>query len=93
MTTAYKSDNRERAEEESRKREARSLSQVDLSPVAIYLLDRDGNFISANPAGEELLGSSSREIAGTNIATTYLPEELLPGARRTSGDRVVPLRA
>jgi formate hydrogenlyase transcriptional activator len=71
MTTAYESDNRQQAEEESR-----SLSQVDLTPVAIYLLDRDGNFISANPAGEELLQSSSQEIAGTSIATTYLPEEL-----------------
>jgi len=71
MTTAYESDNRQQAEEESR-----SLSQVDLTPVAIYLLDRDGNFISANPAGEELLRSSSQEIAGTNIATTYLPEDL-----------------
>jgi formate hydrogenlyase transcriptional activator len=76
MTTAYESDNREQAEEEPRKRAASSLSQLDLTPVAIYLLDRDGNFICANPAGEELLQSSSREIAGTNIAATYLPEEL-----------------
>jgi formate hydrogenlyase transcriptional activator len=56
--------------------ESQDRSLIDLCPVAIYLLDGDGNFISANPAGEELLRSSSRQIAGTPIATTYLPEEL-----------------
>jgi formate hydrogenlyase transcriptional activator len=76
MTTGYESEHREQAEAQPRKSEANSLSHVDLSPVAIYLLDRDGNFISANPAGEELLRSSSREIEGTNIATTYLPDPL-----------------
>jgi formate hydrogenlyase transcriptional activator len=65
-----------RAEDELRQSKARYRSLVDLSPAAIYLLDGDGNFISANLAGEQLLKSSSREIAGTNIATTYLPEEL-----------------
>jgi formate hydrogenlyase transcriptional activator len=72
----YKGDNRKRAEEESSKSEVSSLSGVDLSPVAIFLLDRDGNFISANRAGEELSHSLSQEISGTNIVTTYLPEEL-----------------
>ncbi len=76
MTTAGDSKNRERAEDESRRNEAKHLSLVDLSPVAIYLLDGDGNFISANPAGEELLQSSAQAIAGTNIVTTYLAEEL-----------------
>jgi formate hydrogenlyase transcriptional activator len=76
MTGAYKSENHERAEDGSRRSEARSLSDVELSPVAIFLLDKDGNFISTNPAGEELLQSSSQEITGKNIAATYLPEEL-----------------
>ncbi len=84
MTPAYESENREQADTRSRKSEANSLSHVDLSPVAIYLLDQDGNFISANPAGEELLQSSSHDIAGTNISTTYLPETL----SRTPVERV-----
>jgi formate hydrogenlyase transcriptional activator len=85
----YEGDNRERAEEGPRESEAGSLSGIDLSPVAIFLLDRDGNFISANPAGQELLQSSSQEISGTNIVTTYLPEELSsfrgPVEQRESG--------
>jgi formate hydrogenlyase transcriptional activator len=62
--------------DELRTSDARDRSLFDLCPVAIYLLDGDGNFISANPAGEQLLQSSSKEIAGISIATTYLPEEL-----------------
>src|ERR1700733_9757431 len=72
----YEGDNRERAEEESRKGEAGSLAGIDLSPLPIFLLGRDGNFISANPAGQELLQASSHEITGTSIVSTYLPGEL-----------------
>ncbi len=76
MTTAGDSKNRERVEEASRKSETKDLSRIDLTPVAIYLLDGEGNFILANAAGEELLQSSSQAIAGKHILTTYLAEEL-----------------
>ena len=43
------------------------------------MLDRDGNFLSANGAGEELLKASVQEIVGTNVVSTYLPHELSSG--------------
>ena len=51
-------------------------SVFELSPVAMYLLDAEGNFLSANSAGEQLLRAAAHEIAGTNIVSTYLPGEL-----------------
>jgi PAS domain S-box-containing protein len=69
--------------------DAKDRSLIDLCPAAIYLLDGSGNFISTNPAGEQLLKSSSKEIVGTNISSTYLPEELSllrgPGEQMESG--------
>jgi formate hydrogenlyase transcriptional activator len=56
--------------------DARDRWLIDVCPTAIFLLDGSGNFILANPAGEQLLKSSSQEIAGTNISSTYLPAEL-----------------
>jgi formate hydrogenlyase transcriptional activator len=76
MTAAHLSENLQQAGDELRKNEANYRSVFDLSPIAIYLLDSDGTFLSANPAGEQLLKSSWKEIAGTNISNTYLPEEL-----------------
>jgi formate hydrogenlyase transcriptional activator len=79
MTTAHLSENLKQAEEELRKSEAKYRSLFDLSPVAIYLLDRDGNFLSANAAGEELLKAAAQQIVGANIVSTYLPQELSAG--------------
>jgi formate hydrogenlyase transcriptional activator len=76
MTTAHLSENLKQAEEELRRSEAQYRALFDLSPIAIYLLDREGNFLSTNPAGEQLLKSSAREIVGTNIVSTYLPRDL-----------------
>lgn len=76
MTTADTGQDCAGAEDELRRSEAKYRSLIDLSPVAIFLLDDDGNFLSTNPAGEQLLQASSQEISGTNIAATYLPEEL-----------------
>jgi len=67
---------RERAEDELRRSETKYRSLIDLSPVAIYLLNSDGNIISANPGGLELLKCTAQEIMGMPIASTYLPEEL-----------------
>ena len=67
--------------------EAPYRSLYELSPIAIYLLDGDGNFLSVNPAGEQLLGASAQEIVGTNIISTYPPGELssLPLEKLGSG--------
>jgi formate hydrogenlyase transcriptional activator len=50
-------------------------SVFELSPLAMFLLDAEGNFLSANSAGEQLLRAPAHEIAGTNIVSTYLPGE------------------
>ena len=78
--TAHVSETTRQVEQESRKSEATYRSLFELSPVAIYLLDAEGNFLSVNPAGEQLLKTSAKTILGTNIATTYLPWELAPQA-------------
>jgi formate hydrogenlyase transcriptional activator len=76
MTTAHPSEDLKQAEEELRKSEAKYRSLFDLSPIAIYLLDVEGNFLAANPAGQQLLKASAQEIVGANIVSTYLPQEL-----------------
>jgi formate hydrogenlyase transcriptional activator len=78
--TAHVSETTRQVEQESRKSEATYRSLFELSPVAIYLLDAEGNFLSVNPAGEQLLKASAKTILGTNIVTTYLPWELAPQA-------------
>jgi formate hydrogenlyase transcriptional activator len=78
--TAHVSETTRQVEQESRKSEATYRSLFELSPVAIYLLDAEGNFLSVNPAGEQLLKTSAKTILGTNIVTTYLPWELAPQA-------------
>src|ERR1700733_12396569 len=78
--TAHVSDTTRQVEEEPRKSEATYSSLVELSPVPIYLLDAGGNFLSVNPAGEQLLKAPAKTILGTNNVTTYLPWELAPHA-------------
>jgi PAS domain S-box-containing protein len=48
---------------------------VDLSPDAIYIVDGEGNYVSANPAGLELLKCTAAELTGMPVIDTYLPEE------------------
>ena len=62
--------------EELQKSETKYRSLLDLSPVAIYLVDNTGQFISANQAGLKLLGCTAAELTGMPIAVTYSPEEL-----------------
>ena len=69
-------ERREWAQNELRKSEARYRSLVEMSPAAIYLLDTNGTFLAANPAGEALLKCTAQEAIGMSIADTYLPEEL-----------------
>ena len=76
MTTASLRNDPCQADEDSLIWEARYRSLVDLSPLALYLLDAKGNFLFANPAGAQLVRCLASEIVGTNIAGTYPPQEL-----------------
>ena len=64
-----------RAADELRKSEEKYRDLVDLSPDAISVVDKEGNFVSANPAGLELLRCAAQDVAGMPVAETYLPEE------------------
>ncbi|HZE71545.1 MAG TPA: PAS domain S-box protein [Pyrinomonadaceae bacterium] len=66
---------RRQAEDELRKSEEKFRDLLELSPDAIYLVDRDANIVSSNPAGLELLRCTAQEAAGLPIIETYLPEE------------------
>jgi len=66
----------QRVEKELRQSEAKYRSLIELSPAAIYRLDGEGNFLSANPVGLELLKCTAPEIAGMSIADTYAPDDL-----------------
>ncbi len=69
-----------RAQESLRRSEAKYRDLIDVSPDAIYLIDTDLTYVSANPAGAELAGCTQEELIGTPIAETFVPEErpLLP---------------
>jgi PAS domain S-box-containing protein len=62
--------------EELRKSETKFRSLLNLSPVAIYLMDDTGQFFSANQAGLKLLGCTADELSGMPVGATYSPEEL-----------------
>jgi formate hydrogenlyase transcriptional activator len=67
---------REQAENKLRISETKYRSLIDLSPIAIFILDRKAEIISANPSALELLRGSAEEIIGMPISTTYTPTEL-----------------
>ncbi|HTQ97306.1 MAG TPA: sigma 54-interacting transcriptional regulator [Candidatus Acidoferrum sp.] len=67
---------RDPAESELRKNETQYRSLIELSPVAIFLLDAEGQFLSSNPAGLQLLNCKAEELQNLTIADTYDPEEL-----------------
>ncbi|HYZ83963.1 MAG TPA: sigma 54-interacting transcriptional regulator [Bryobacteraceae bacterium] len=48
---------------------------VDLSPDAIFVVDSQHRYVSANPAGLELLRCTAQQLAGMPVIHTYLPEE------------------
>src|SRR5580698_9104060 len=75
--------------EEPVKGETKYPSLFELCPVAIFLLDDDGNFLSINSAGAQLLKASEQEIVGAHIASTYPPGELpsVPLEQRSGSHR------
>ena len=82
-------------EEETRARNELLLSEtqfrslLELTPVAIFLLDDNGNIASANLAAVELMQGTTQDVIGRPIASTYLPGDLAavgtPLERRDSG--------
>ena len=63
-----------RAQDDLRKSEEKYRDLVDLSPDAIYMV-KENNFVSANPAGLELLRCTAQDVTGMPVVETYLPEE------------------
>ena len=57
------------------KSEEKYRDLIDLSPDAIFVVDSEYNYVSANPAGLELLRCTAQELAGMPIINTYLPQE------------------
>jgi PAS domain S-box-containing protein len=57
------------------KSEEKYRDLVDLSPDAIFIVDSNGNYVSANPAGLELLKCTAQELTGMPVINTYSPEE------------------
>jgi PAS domain S-box-containing protein len=56
------------------KSEEKYRDLIDLSPDAIFIVDSQGNYVSANPAGLELLKCTAQELTGMPVSDT-LPEE------------------
>ncbi len=76
ITNAQAFEQAESALRELQKSETKYRSLLELSPVAIYLVDPTGQFISANQAGLELLGCTAFELQDMPIGATYSPDEL-----------------
>ncbi len=53
---------------------------VNNSPIAIVALDENGRINACNPAFEQLFGYSSQEVAGQDLDTLVIPEDLLEEA-------------
>jgi len=56
------------------KSEEKYRDLIDLSPDAIFIVDSDDNYVSANPAGLELLKCTAQKLTGMPVSETYLPE-------------------
>src|SRR5207237_2816528 len=66
---------RERAEAAVRTSEEKYRDLINASPDAICVIDADAKCVLVNPAGVKLAGRPERELIGSSIADTYLPEE------------------
>src|SRR5436190_3235378 len=79
---------RDRAEAALRVSEEKYRDLINASPDAICVIDADARYVLVNPAGVKLAGHPERELIGSSIADTYLPEE-----RHLLADRLEKLKA
>jgi len=79
---------RDRAEAALRTSEEKYRDLINASPDAICVVDADGKCLLLNPAGVELAGRPEKELIGSSIVDTYLPEE-----RQLLSDRLEKLKA
>src|SRR5437660_6437736 len=66
---------RDHAEAAVRTSEEKYRDLINASPDAICVIDADAKYVLVNPAGVKLAGRPERELIGSSIADTYLPEE------------------
>src|SRR5712675_1902963 len=66
---------RDRAEAAVRTSEEKYRDLINASPDAICVIDADAKYVLVNPAGVKLAGRPERELIGSSIADSYLPEE------------------
>src|SRR5437867_2905481 len=66
---------RDRAESAVRTSEEKYRDIINATPDAICVIDADAKYVLVNPAGVKLAGRPERELIGSSIADTYLPEE------------------
>jgi hypothetical protein len=52
------------------KSEEKYRDLVDLSPDAIFVVDSEGNYVSGNPAGLDLLKCTAQELSGMAVSDT-----------------------
>lgn len=55
---------------------------VEVSPVAIVVMDKEHSILSCNPAFEELFGYTEEEIIGKNLDYLVVPDEMMADATR-----------
>jgi PAS domain S-box-containing protein len=67
---------RKRAEESLRASEARWRSIFEHSVVGIGTTDRNGRYLSANPALQNMLGYSEEELRGLTLAKVTHPDDI-----------------
>ena len=67
---------RRRAEQSLEESEQRYRSLFDHHPDSVFVLDRNGVFVSANPACEVISGYSPSELLGRSFVPLVLPELL-----------------
>ena len=66
---------RDRAEAAVRTSEEKYRDLINASPDAVCVIDADARYVLVNPAGVKLAGRPERELIGSSIADSYLPEE------------------
>ncbi len=64
-----------------REEETRFRSYVENAPFGVFIADREGRYIEANPAAAAITGYSREELLSMSIPDTLAPEDRENGAR------------